>query len=337
MPGKLEPLRRVLSKPSLRPLRDLLVRTSWRLDPELAALGWNLDTVLFAQARRKPFLAWREYDRLHRLIRQVLSSDPEWRQGPEKSWEIARGPIDAVAHLSGERRLAVDLGAGSHFPESTGWLLWLECGFHQVICVEPTDGALGSESGALLDLVHWLLDRIVTGDALGARSASDPARMATLHKRALHGAPSDRAADPVRVERCTLEELLLDAGSVDLITSNAVFEQVDAPPSVLLECKRVLRPRGILHSVIDFRDHRWFTEPTVFEPLPSGTHGGAWADPATNGWRWHDWESEIRRLGGLELVSLTVRGIAHNVLDANAAQADIASAEIIVRRLGVSG
>jgi SAM-dependent methyltransferase len=303
------------------------------LDPELSALGWDIDTVVLAQRRRESFLAWARYDRLHRLIGNVLSADPEWRQGPAKSWDIARGPVDAVGQMTGERRLAVDTGAGSHFPESTGWLLWLESGFSEVICLEPSEGALGSESGALLDLVHWLLDQMATEGTARRGLASSSDRLAMLHRRALLGVPIDGVADPVRVRRCILEELCLDAGSVDLITSNAVFEHVRDPAMVLRECRRVLREGGLLHSVIDFRDHRSYTHPAQFVPLPSRARDGSWADPDTNGWGWHEWNSEIQRIGGLEMISLKLLGVGDDLLAEDAANDYVASAEIVLRRL----
>lgn len=57
----------------------------------------------------------------------------------------------------------------------------------------------------------------------------------------------------------------LPPGSVDLASSNDVLEHVPIGDvrAILLECRRVLRPHGVLHCRVDYQDHYWYFDGRV--------------------------------------------------------------------------
>jgi SAM-dependent methyltransferase len=57
----------------------------------------------------------------------------------------------------------------------------------------------------------------------------------------------------------------LPSGSFDLVTSTDTLEHVPKPQLVrlLTECRRLLRPDGILSARIDYRDHFAYSDPSI--------------------------------------------------------------------------
>lgn len=55
----------------------------------------------------------------------------------------------------------------------------------------------------------------------------------------------------------------LASGSVDVVTSNSTLEHVpfDEIPQLLAECRRILRPGGLLCMRVDYEDHYAYTSP----------------------------------------------------------------------------
>jgi SAM-dependent methyltransferase len=57
----------------------------------------------------------------------------------------------------------------------------------------------------------------------------------------------------------------LPSGSFDLITSTDTLEHVPRQQLVplLAECRRLLAPDGVLSARIDYRDHYWYSDPSI--------------------------------------------------------------------------
>lgn len=83
-----------------------------------------------------------------------------------------------------------------------------------------------------------------TGDAW-----ADPGRAAMLHAMLDAGSPSLRYAAPWR------DAGVMQAGSLDLIFSQAVMEHVDDLAGTYAACRDWLRPGGLMSHQIDFRCH----------------------------------------------------------------------------------
>ena len=339
MAGKLEPLRRLLSKKYFRPFRDRLIRLAWRLDPELSALGWLVLGTVLSESRRKEFLSWVKYDKCYRQLRAHLVSDSEWRYGPIKSWDVALGPLRALRYIHrdpGSCR-ALDFGCGTHFSDSTGIILYL-CGVQAVDCLEISNPVSGFENGAALDLIHWIKDQLVVGSnpPLPDGVNLDRVRLDELHKIAsLRQEGRDFGElPPISLTVGDICRLEWEEGRYDLITSNAVLEHIEDPEMIWMELKRLLQVGGAMHHVIDFRDHRSYYHPDAFEPLPAICRNNEWGDPDTNGWRYEDWMRMIEEDPDLELVENQ-----HRLLDGSRSKSglnsskEIADCELIIRRV----
>jgi len=81
----------------------------------------------------------------------------------------------------------------------------------------------------------------------------------------------------------------------------------------------ILAPNGLMHHVIDFRDHRHYYDPDRYPALP--IIGDPWSDPNTNGIRYDGWIEIFNNLDA-EIVDEQV------VKNSN----DILSLEIILRK-----
>ncbi len=99
---------------------------------------------------------------------------------------------------------------------------------------------------------------------------------ATLEKAARLGPQLGFARLPLR--RASPEELGIEyrapadaratglaAGSVDVVTSNSTLEHVpvDELPPLLAECRRILRPGGLLCMRVDYEDHYGYSDPRL--------------------------------------------------------------------------
>jgi len=130
-------------------LRNALVKIAWHIDPDLEALGWTVLDLPFSNSRRNEFLSWAKYDKLYRQVHEILWCDEKWRQGPKKCWTVAQGPLRALSLFNDPSSCRVlDFGCGSHFPDSTGLILYLT-GAKKCVCLEQEPAISGFLSGQL--------------------------------------------------------------------------------------------------------------------------------------------------------------------------------------------
>lgn len=338
MAGLLEPLRHILSREPLRRLRDLFIQLAWRLDPELTALQWTLLDLCLTDNRKRQFLSWNRYDKLYRNLATHLMTDPEWRQGPEKSWDIALGAIKAMGlanYSNSSNPTILDFGCGSHFPESTGLLLYLYGAIH-VDSVELEMPKSGFKTGAALDLVHWLKDQLILQNSclIQPNLQIQPVRLDELHKYALKRHTDDYCFFPaVNLMSGNIFDSRWDEKQYDIITSNAVMEHVDDPERMTYRLFSLLKEGGIMHHVIDFRDHRAYYHPERYKPLPAVKNRKEWADPHTNGWRFAEWYSLCKTIPGSEIIECKTYLYDSTETQINLEySAPIASCEIFVQK-----
>jgi SAM-dependent methyltransferase len=340
VPGKLEPIRVLFSKKPFRYLRDGIVQLAWRIDPNLTSLGWLPLEIGLSEQRKKEFLSWAKYDTHLRKLRDHLAGDPEWRQGPQKAWAVAYGPLKAIRyikHKSLDSCKVLDFGCGAHFSDSTGLILYL-CGVGSVDCLDIGAPCSGFESGAALDFVHWIRDQIIK-DAVPALPGGlrvDLSRLDAIHQAALDNTRGNHnpVNTSVKVIRGDIMDEKWSSYRYDLITSNAVLEHVTDPPRIWSRLVDLLEAGGIMHHCIDFRDHRAYYNPLEFRPLPNDEENAQWSDPHTNGWRFKDWMHLINAeesLKVVESVAMLLDGTEVEVTGNNVDQ--IASCELIVQKI----
>jgi SAM-dependent methyltransferase len=337
MPGKLEGLRKLLSSRFFRGTRDAAVKIVWHMDPELSVLHWTILDIIFSPGRQKQFFSWMQYDALYRRLKKELYANPEWRQGPQKSYDIAAGPLSALTFLADANISdcrVLDFGCGGHFSDSTGLILYLY-GVQSVDCLEIGRTISGFENGAALDLAHWFQDKLISNNGLSFATGKlnlNPDRLDNLHRLAVKYEKSNKPVDkiPVYLIEGDLLSAEISDQFYDLITSNAVLEHVQDPPEIWTALKRVLKIGGLMHHQIDFRDHRFYTDPIQYPPLPS-LNMLNWEDKDTNGWRFQDWLKLINQ-DDLEIISLIPETVDGVYLKLNE-NISIAACKVVVRRV----
>lgn len=338
MPGRLEPLRTLLKRKPLVNVRDAIVRLAWHLDPSLSALAWAPVDMVLSRERRSEFMSWNKYDHLFRTLRDILEHDDEWRQGPRKCIAIARGPLRGLQFVRSSRLNeceVLDFGCGTHFPDSTGLILYM-CGVKRVESVDTSQVKSGFETGAALDLIHWLEDRRSATEhyTIAEGAMLDWSRVREIHRHAVAcrnggGSPFE----PVSLVSGDLFGISFHNKQYDLITSNAVLEHVDSPQRVVQRLIELLKVRGCMHHVVDLRDHRSYYRPEEYLPLPS-LGRTVWGDPSTNGWRYTDWMRFFAANQNVEVLSCVPEDVQHNALVATeATDESVASFEILLRRV----
>jgi len=337
MSGKLEPLRQLLEKKPFRFLRDLFVQTAWRIDPDLNALRWQVLEIALSQSRKSQPFSWAKYDQLYRQLNLHLKNDAEWRLGPKKAWSVALGPLNALGYLGGERSdvRALDFGCGGHFSDSTGLILYL-CGAHSVDCMELERVVSGFDTGAALELVHWIEDQLITNASALCPSGVkiDDARLQQAHRAALLESADVKNSIPVKLIAGDIFQMNWKNGRFDLIVSNAVLEHVTDPPKIWEELKRLTKVGGVMHHIIDFRDHRAYACPECFTATPTIQSLADWSDPGTNGWQYLDWLNMIKADSALEIVACrptSLNGAAAQKQPEN--KQIVADCEFIIRRV----
>jgi SAM-dependent methyltransferase len=327
--GRADGFRRALARPILRPLRDLLVRIAWRLDPDLEALEWSLLPALFSSGRVESFRSWLHYDQLEESLRGQLQADREWRTGPDMSWKVGSRALRARSFVDGECRKALDFGCGADFPLATGILLHV-FGVEEVLGVDPVVMPGYWRKHRLLGLVRWIEDGCLVGDPLF--SDVDRARVEWWHRELMtHETPSGDW--PVRLLDGGLEACHGRGEQFDLITSRHVFEHLEDPGRAWRALWRCLRSGAVLHAEIDLRDHRFYSEPRRIPPLPRARSGAEWRDEGTNGWRFKEWRGLFAETPEARILELRCSDLAGCDMDpSSSAGAGVAEIEVLMRR-----
>jgi len=306
MSGMLEPLRFVLSKKHLRPVRDAIIRFAWRLDPDLSALGWLPADILMSLQRRRSAFSWNQYHKLGNELRKQLENDPEWRQGAAKSWLVANGPLNAMKYLRKPAGRALDFGCGSHFSDSTAIILYL-FGADNIDCIDLIELDSGFDSSDSHELVHWFEDRILRGETMlipgGPKLNRE--RLDELHRLAAREKNPESSAKRHKAIHLIRGDLMKQGwkdGRYDLIFSNAVLEHVTEPQMIFTELFRLLKPGGVMHHQIDFKDHRWYSDKEKYPMMGRADSPHGWSDPLTNGLRYGGWKRIVSGLDGIRML-----------------------------------
>lgn len=139
------------------------------------------------------------------------------------------------------------------FEFGAGWDLALPLAFHRLGVARQV--VVDVRPNAQLDLVVDADRRLASLlDAALPRSGPDTGLAALLAARGIDfQAPSDARATG------------LPAGSIDYVTSTSTLEHI--PPddirAIYRECHRLLGPDGLMSSLIDYRDHYAYFDPSV--------------------------------------------------------------------------
>jgi SAM-dependent methyltransferase len=178
---------------------------------------------------------------------------------PISDVELAAQVGKAQRHLGRfERHSDVDVAQAHLYEFGVGWDLIMPLAYYSMGVERQT--VLDIRPLARVDLIVDAATRMAArADELGLsrspRIDGNASSVAALVSR--WGIEYRAPADARRVE--------LPDGSVDLVTSTDVFEHVplnDIRP-LLMECRRLLRPEGVLSLRVDYQDHYWYFDARV--------------------------------------------------------------------------
>lgn len=262
----------------------------------------------FAAPARNPLLSWASSrDLCVELISRLASNDAFKRDGDL----VVAGQLDDLldtaldVHLNrfSRQRLidtthqffhtyspesfagatVVDLGCGSLNPFSFGFLLLL-LGARRAYAIDP-EGIqdIARAVRALPHIAAWLIldaERLI---GLPVDPAVVSRNLEGVDLRRLErGDPSGLPAERITYLRESSETLSLMDGEADLVTSVSLLEHVEEIDVTLRSLRRVTKPGGRGHHVVDFVDHRLYgnevTHPLAFlsvessEPLLHGSN-----------------------------------------------------------------
>jgi hypothetical protein len=228
----------------------------------------------------------------------------------------------------------MDFGCGSHFSDSTGLILYL-AGVKHTDSLELGNTLSGFETGAVLDLVHWLKDQLLSRTTALDLGQIDLSRLDQLHHVALrYRCDTDIPFEAVRIVRDNIFSSRWDNQRYDLVTSNAVLEHVEEPDRIWNRLVHLVEVGGVMHHVIDFRDHRAYYQPDRYDPLPKLGMNGKWSDPHTNGWRFRDWMQLVKSTGNFRILECKIFAADNSILTAVEENSEnIASCEMILKKV----
>lgn len=177
-----------------------------------------------------------------------------------RCYDVIRPVLDVVPMAHVQDATVVDLGSGSLNPFVFSFLfLLLGAKRAYAIDVEPPQD-LNRAVRSLASAASWML--------------TDPSRIAGHHPveadavwRRLQGFDLARLAsgDPVGIDdqrlvdrRESIYDLSLPDGEADIISTVSLLEHLDRVDEALDVLRRVTRPGGLGHHIIDFIDHRLY-------------------------------------------------------------------------------
>lgn len=178
---------------------------------------------------------------------------------PVSDVELAAQVRKAQRHLEVFQRNSDTPVVAAHLYEfGVGWDLVMPLAFYAMGVERQT--VLDIRPLARVDLVVDAATRMAANaDSLGLQRApslsGDPHSVSSLASS--WGIDYRAPADARNVD--------LPDGSIDLVTSTDVFEHVpvrDMKP-LLIECRRLLRPDGVLSLRVDYQDHYWYFDARV--------------------------------------------------------------------------
>lgn len=177
----------------------------------------------------------------------------------------------------------VDLGCGSLNPYAFGFLfLLLGARKAYAVDLDPIQDP-GRAARALVQVAGWLLSDPpgLIGRKADVARASVALQAFDLEKLS-HGDPSAIPADRLEYLQQDIDTLTLADGEADLVSSVSLLEHVSDIDTTLASLRRVTRPGGRGHHVVDFVDHRLYggevPHPLAFltlesdEPLVHGSN-----------------------------------------------------------------
>ena len=201
-----------------------------------------------------------------------------------RCYDVIRPVLDVVPMAQVQDATVVDLGSGSLNPFVFGFLFLL-FGARRAYAVDvepPQD--LSRAVRALATAASWML--------------TDPSRIAGDHPveadavwRRLQGFDLGRlaAGDPAGIDdqrlvdrRESIDNLSLADGEADIVSTVSLLEHLERVDDAMETLRRVTRPGGLGHHIVDFIDHRFYggdvDAPSAFlgiesdEPLVHGSN-----------------------------------------------------------------
>jgi SAM-dependent methyltransferase len=199
-------------------------------------------------------------------------------------YDVVRPILDRVSVTDLAGAVVVDLGSGSLNPLVFGFV-FLMLGVERAysIDLEPIQNAERAVR-ALATAAGWLL---VDGSAVAGEHAIPPTAvlehlrgfdLAKLSDGDAAGIAPDRLVHKIE----SVYDLSLGDGEADLVSSVSLLEHLDRIDDALASLRRITKPGGVGHHIVDFVDHRIYggevSSPFAFleidsaEPLVHGSN-----------------------------------------------------------------
>lgn len=232
----------------------------------------------------------RYYDELFTKSRRMLWNDPEWRQGPERAYEVSSQAINIFKQYETDfDKPYMEIGCGPYSPLGVSAVMYLN-GVENAFAFDTRDSDHERTAEALYDLLvacaleprRWNIQnqnlekffgRLYSFDVVALRRGNLSGGIANTRLRCLIG---------------NLECIPLADETVSLVSSRATLEHILDFHKGMQELYRIMRPGGVSFHSIDLADHRIYRKPDQYNMWSFLTEAENWSDGLCNRLRAHE-------------------------------------------------
>jgi SAM-dependent methyltransferase len=226
----------------------------------------------------------RVYDEMLTKGRRMIWNDKEWRQGPERAFDVSSQAIQAITKYQPiQDKTYMEVGCGPYSPLGVSAVMYLN-GVERSLAFDRVQTNNQRTAEALYDLLaecalnpnRWnisnqpekvFMDRIKSFDANALKNGN-------LENGILH--------TNLNYALGNIEEIPLPDNSVSIVSSRATLEHVKDFEKGMSELYRITRVDGISFHSIDLADHRMYKNPRQYNMWSFLQEDENWSDGLVN-------------------------------------------------------
>jgi SAM-dependent methyltransferase len=226
----------------------------------------------------------RHYDEMLTNSRRVLRNDKDWRQGPERAYDVASQAISAIKKqttLEGKEYL--EIGCGPYSPLGVSTIMFLN-GVDHAFAIDKTHANDQRSAEALYDLLaecalnptRWNINNLPQNEFTE--------RLRKFDATALRNGDLQNGISKVDINYTlgNIEEFPFADNSFLITTSRATLEHVFDFSKGMSELYRIIKPGGFSFHSIDLADHRFYKRPQIYNMWSFLQEDETWTDNLVN-------------------------------------------------------
>lgn len=226
----------------------------------------------------------RVYDDMLTTGRRVIWNDKEWRQGPERAFDVSSQAIQAIGQYQTlQNKTYMEIGCGPYSPLGVSTVMYLN-GVENCIAFDRCVSDYPRAAEALYDLLaacalepsRWNMTNQVQTDYFK--------RLYSFDVVALKNGNLSKGIAKTSLNYIigNLENVQIASETISLASSRATLEHIPDFRKGMQELYRIMKPGGVSSHSIDLVDHRIYRDPEKYNMWSFLQEGEGWSDGLCN-------------------------------------------------------